>query len=136
MVGQVRFRPVLTRAILRVASVVVSGPGAFIANVNNGLSANSGCTTGGTPGACFFSAPALALSNSMTWTIDFTPSSGVLDFSDPHLKVQFLTHAGDRFRVVSKHTGHSGARDAGHVAGRLGFVGLAGSVSQAQNLDL
>lgn len=78
------------------SAAVVSGPGAFVANVNNGLSANSGCVTGGTPGACFFSSPALALTNSMTWIIDFTPSSGVLDFSDPHLKVQFLTRAGDK----------------------------------------
>ncbi|MDQ5945033.1 MAG: hypothetical protein QG619_452, partial [Pseudomonadota bacterium] len=54
---------------------------------------NLGCATGGTPGACFFTSPPLALTNSMTWTIDFTGSS--LNLSAPHLKVQFLQNATD-----------------------------------------
>jgi len=58
-------------------------------NVNNGLSANAGCTTGGTPGACFFETPAIALSDSMTFNIQFAGSN--LDFSAPELKVQFFT---------------------------------------------
>jgi hypothetical protein len=61
----------------------------WTSNVDNGLAANGlGCTTGGTPGACFFSAPAMSLSNSMSFTIDFTGTG--LNFDAPHLKVQFL----------------------------------------------
>ncbi|MDQ5941242.1 MAG: hypothetical protein QG572_55 [Pseudomonadota bacterium] len=74
-------------------AVVTSGPGAFGVTVDHGLSANLGCATGGTPGACFFTSPPLALTNSMTWTIDFTGSS--LNLSAPHLKVQFLQNATD-----------------------------------------
>ena len=61
-------------------------------NVDNGLSANAGCTTGGTNGACFFSAPAKALTDDMLFTMDFTGSD--LDFSAPHLKVQFFEGLG------------------------------------------
>jgi len=65
--------------------------------VINGISANtlsgSGCTTGGTPGACFFrdstlGQSAIALSDLMTFDINFTGTN--LDFSAPHLKVQFF----------------------------------------------
>jgi hypothetical protein len=62
-------------------------------NVNNGLSANAGCTTGGTPGACFFSAPPLLLTDDMSFVMTFAGTD--LDFSAPHLKVQFLTSIGD-----------------------------------------
>jgi hypothetical protein len=63
-------------------------------STTNGLAANGiGCTSGGTPGACFFSAPPMAVSSNMTFSIDFTGSN--LDFSEPHLKVQFLTNADD-----------------------------------------
>jgi hypothetical protein len=59
-----------------------------------GIGANAiGCGTGGTPGACFFSNPAMALTSSMMFTIDFVGSN--LDFSNPHLKVQFLTGLDD-----------------------------------------
>lgn len=75
------------------SATIVSGPGSFSSTVTHGLSAN-GCTTGGTKGACFTSAPALALTNNMSWTIDFTaPAGKVLDFSHPHFKVEFLTTA-------------------------------------------
>lgn len=66
-------------------------------NLSNGLSANtlsgSGCTTGGTPGACFFrdstlGQSAIALSDSMTFDINFSGTN--LDFSAPHLKIQFF----------------------------------------------
>lgn len=77
---------------------VTSGPGAFSATADHGLSANLGCATGGTPGACFFSSPPVALTNSMTWTIDFVGTA--LNFSEPHLKVQFLTSS-----TASKATG-------------------------------
>ena len=61
-------------------------------SVDNGLAA-FGCTTGGTNGACFSSTPAASLTNSMVYTIDFTGTN--LDFSAPHLKVEFLTGLND-----------------------------------------
>lgn len=61
-------------------------------SVDNGLAA-FGCTTGGTNGACFTSSPAATLTNNMVYTIDFTGTN--LDFSAPHLKVQFLTGLND-----------------------------------------
>jgi hypothetical protein len=60
--------------------------------VDNGL-ANAGCATGGTNGACFSSSPPMALTSSMVFSIDFAGSG--LDFSSPHLKVNFLTGIGD-----------------------------------------
>ena len=76
---------------------IASGPGSFAATVSQGLSANAGCTTGGTPGACFVSSPAVTLTNNMTWTIDFTAApGGTLNFDNAHLKVQFLTNATDK----------------------------------------
>ena len=71
-------------------ATIASGPGTFSATVINGLSANVGCATGGTPGACFTGTP-ITLTNSMSWNIDFTGSS--LSFDAPHLKVQFLESA-------------------------------------------
>jgi hypothetical protein len=69
-------------------------------STSNGLAANGiGCTSGGTPGACFFSAPPMAVSSNMTFTIDFTGSN--LDFGEPHLKVQFLTNIGDMQKTGS-----------------------------------
>ena len=61
-------------------------------SVDNGLAA-FGCTTGGTNGACFSSTPAASLTNNMVYTIDFTGTN--LDFSAPHLKVEFLTGLND-----------------------------------------
>ena len=71
-----------------VTSASISGPGSWLVNVNNGVASASGCTTGGTTGACFDSNPALLLTNSMTWVMDFVGTG--LDFSAPHLKVQFF----------------------------------------------
>lgn len=80
-------------------ATIVSGPG-FVTDVDQGLANNVtnklgdfGCTTGGTPGACFFSTPPVALTDSMSWLIDFTGTN--LSFLAPHLKVQFLTNAND-----------------------------------------
>ncbi|MBN8453667.1 PEP-CTERM sorting domain-containing protein [Accumulibacter sp.] len=73
------------------AASIFSGPGSFAANVTNGLSANAGCQTGGTNGACFTGA-AIALTPAMTWVIDFTGTG--LTFAAPHLKVQFLKDVG------------------------------------------
>ena len=70
---------------------IVSGPaGTYTQTVDAGLAATLGCTTGGTNGACFSATSPLALTDSMVWTIDFV---GTLDFSAPHLKLQFLTGA-------------------------------------------
>lgn len=56
--------------------------------VDMGLASAAGCTTGGTPGACFVRNPAVALSDSMSFTMTFAGNN--LDFSAPHLKVQFF----------------------------------------------
>jgi PEP-CTERM motif-containing protein len=70
---------------------ITSGPaGTYTQTVDAGLAATLGCTTGGTNGACFSATSPIALTDSMIWTIDFV---GTLDFSAPHLKVQFLTGA-------------------------------------------
>ena len=62
---------------------------------DKGLSTNTmgtnGCTTGGTPGACFYRDSALALSDSMTFVINFEGNN--LDFSAPKVKVQFFEAA-------------------------------------------
>jgi hypothetical protein len=73
-----------------VTSASLSG---WIATADNGLSANVGCTTGGTPGACFISTPAVSLTDSMVFVIDFVGNN--LNFDAPHLKVQFLTGIND-----------------------------------------
>lgn len=57
----------------------------------NGLSANAGCTTGGTNGACFYQNSALALTDNMVFDIAFTGTN--LNFDAPHLKVQFFEFA-------------------------------------------
>ncbi len=62
-------------------------------NVDNGLSNSSGCNTGGTPGACFYQATAVPLSDSMSFRIDFVGTN--LNFNSPNLKVQFLTGVND-----------------------------------------
>lgn len=81
------------------SATIISGPGAFGSDVNHGLSAAAlGCTTGGTNGACFSGAPIL-LTDSMTWTIDFTGT--ILNFGAPHLKVQFLTGVDDTEKTGS-----------------------------------
>lgn len=80
------------KGIGNVTGASISDPG-FSVYVDNGLSANLGCATGETPGACFAASTPLSLSDSMTWTMDFTGTD--LDFGTPHLKVQFLTNLTD-----------------------------------------
>ena len=76
------------------ATVVTDPGGTWTPNIENGLAANTlGCGTGGTGGACFSTTPPFALTDSMIWTIDFQGTN--LDFSAPHLKVQFLTGVND-----------------------------------------
>ena len=60
-------------------------------NVDNGLAAGAGCTTGGTNGACFYRGSALALTDNMVFDIAFTGTG--LKFDAPHLKVQFFEFA-------------------------------------------
>jgi hypothetical protein len=61
--------------------------------VDQGLANAAGCTTGGTPGACFFAGTPVALSDWMSFKIDFVGTN--LNFDSPELKVQFLTNVGD-----------------------------------------
>ena len=63
-------------------------------DVEEGLSIAAGCESGGTPGACFYSSRAVALTDRMTFTMRFSGTN--LNFDAPHLRVQFLTNAGDR----------------------------------------
>jgi len=70
---------------------VVGGPGTWT-NSDNSLSAN-GCVMGQTNGGCFTANAAVALTDSMTWTIDWTGSP---DFLAPHLKVEFLNAQGGK----------------------------------------
>lgn len=65
----------------------------WTSNVDNGLASASGCTTGGTPGACFSSATAVALTDLMSFSITFLGTN--LNFDAPHLKVQFLSGQND-----------------------------------------
>jgi hypothetical protein len=76
-----------------VASASLSGWGV---TVDKGLNAN-GCSSGNTTGACFTSTPAFALTNAMTFDIDFIAAANTtLDFTSPHLKVEFLSSLSGR----------------------------------------
>ena len=61
--------------------------------VDQGLASASGCNTGGTPGACFYQATAIPLTDLMSFTIAFSGTD--LNFDSPSLKVQFLTGISD-----------------------------------------
>ena len=77
-----------------VTAATIAPLGNWTTTVEDGLAANTlGCGTGGTPGACFSSSPALALSDDMSWTFTFTGTDLNLDL--PHLKVQFLNSLSD-----------------------------------------
>ena len=62
-------------------------------NVTNGLASTAGCTTGGTPGACFFKTTAAAVTDLMSFSISFSGNN--LNFGAPELKVQFLQGIND-----------------------------------------
>lgn len=81
---------------------VVSGPSfATIAESSRELSAR-GCTGGSSGGACFTFAQPTALTSTMSWTIDFVAAAGnQLDFSAPHLKVDFFTTLTDTKKTGS-----------------------------------
>ena len=108
---------------------IISGPGAFSADVANGLAGgpNLGCTTGGTDGACFTGTP-IAWTNSMIWTIDFTGAT--LDFSAPHLKVQFLINADDTSNTGSLLSQTIPIPEPGTYAMMLAGLGLMGFVAR------
>ena len=56
--------------------------------------ANKACVgPAGSGGMCFSATPPVALTSSMSWTIDFVGTG--LHFDNPHLKVNFLKSAGD-----------------------------------------
>ncbi len=110
---------------------IASGSGSFTVNVDNGLAASLGCTTGNTNGACFASPSAFALNNSMSWTIDFTPVTGsTLSFTDPHLKVQFLTSSdgGKTGSLLSQTLPVSPVPEPETYAMLLAGLGLMGAV--------
>jgi hypothetical protein len=79
--------------IKNVGNVTGATLAGWTVNVDDNL-ANAGCSGGNQMGACFTSSPLLALSNSMSFTIDFTGTN--LDFSSPHLKVNFLDNPGQQ----------------------------------------
>ena len=81
------FRNFEIKEIGNVTGATLTG---WITNVDDNL-ANQGCSGGNQMGACFTSAPLLALTDSMTFMIDFVGTN--LDFSSPHLKVNFLDFA-------------------------------------------
>lgn len=76
---------------------VISGP-SFASIAESGRELNSkGCTGGNSGGACFSFKQAVALTSSMTWTIDFVAAAGkTLNFTAPHVKVNFYTTMGDK----------------------------------------
>ncbi len=79
------------------SATVVSGP-SFKTIAESGKELNAkGCTGGSSGGACFTFTPAVKLTSSMTWTIDFVAAAGqTLDLSEPHLKVEFYKALADK----------------------------------------
>jgi hypothetical protein len=79
-----------------IGNVAAAGLAGWSTTVDHGLGAN-GCLSGNTTGACFTSTPAFALSNNMVLTIDFMAAANTaLDFTSPHLKVEFLSSLNGR----------------------------------------
>lgn len=119
---------------------VVSGPSfASIAESSKELNAK-GCTGGNSGGACFsFNQPA-ALTSSMSWTIDFVAPTGQhLDFSAPHLKVDFFTTVADRKStgsLLSQNmvpTVTAVPEPESYALFLAGLAGVAGAVRRRQN---
>jgi hypothetical protein len=107
------------------AASIFSGPGSFAANVTNGLSANAGCQTGGTNGACFTGA-AIALTPAMTWVIDFTGTRPDFRGAAPEGAVPEGCRPGqsDRRPAVAGNSAGPGARNLRDAARRMGLVGV------------
>lgn len=81
-----------------IASVNVVSDPSFASIAESGKELNAkGCTGGNSGGACFSFAQGAVLTSSMTWKIDFVAAAGkTLDFSAPHLKVDFYTTLADK----------------------------------------
>lgn len=71
-----------------------ASPGTFATSPLE-LNAN-GCEGGDSGGICFTASPALALSDSMTFVLDFLGGTFDIDNNGPHLKVRFLNANGDK----------------------------------------
>jgi hypothetical protein len=106
----------------------------WTASVDSGLSANAGCTTGGTPGACFtHTGGALALTDHMVFDIDFTGTG--LTFAAPSLKVQFFQN-----QIQDKATGDLLSQtipipEPSTYALMLGGLGLIGFMARRRRLS-
>jgi hypothetical protein len=83
------------------AQILSASFGDWTANVdhgiNNGSGSGIGCTSGGTPGGCFYQntnpIAMIPVSDVMTFQLSFSGTG--LNFDAPSLKVQFLTNASD-----------------------------------------
>lgn len=76
------------------ATVTSTNTGVTWTNFDGGVTGSGvGCTGGDPSFDCFATSPAVALTNFMTWTIDFSGTG--LDFSAPSLKVSFLDNQDD-----------------------------------------
>lgn len=84
-----QFKAFEIKGVGALATSVATGPGTWTYR-NDALSAN-GCVNGQSNGGCFSASSAVALTDSMTWTINF---AGTVNLNDadgdaPHLKVLF-----------------------------------------------
>lgn len=75
------------------ATYGVTSVGGVLGNQVNG--SGVGCSNGGGASACFDWSPNLAITSHMVFNIDFVPTGGGVDFSNPHLKVSFLVNDTD-----------------------------------------
>jgi hypothetical protein len=113
-------------------ATITSGPNIYGANVVNGLSARSlGCGAGGALGACFAGTP-VAFTSPMTSNISFT-ASGPLDFSQPELKVEFLTYLAQTHPTRNLLSRTTPVRESETYAMLLAGLGIMGFVSMRRH---